>query len=162
MAMNRLGVKYAGALQRGATLHYKVLKNGPVKDLNTGLIWEVKCAGCGLHGDSAYVWSGDGSQETDWDWLDDINAEGGTGYAGHNDWRIPNVRELESIVDYGVDSGPMIDPIFGLTFTVLHWSSTTNQSDSTNAWAVDFNNGSVISGIKSLGLPVRAVRGGPK
>src|SRR5262245_701280 len=39
-----------GALQRGAPLHYQLLKDGTVKDLNTGLIWEVKCADCGgLH-----------------------------------------------------------------------------------------------------------------
>jgi len=87
-----------GTLQRGATLWYNVLTDGMVKDLNTGLIWEVKvechptpCGG--LHDVSnAYPWSGDGSTDTIWDWLDDINAEGGAGYAGHHDWRIPNLR----------------------------------------------------------------------
>ena len=119
-----------GTLQRGASLRYKVLKNGTIKDLRTKLIWEVKCeVGCGgLHDVSnAYVWSGDGAQETIWDWLDKVNAEGGKGYAGHHDWRIPNQRELESIVDYG-RLNPAIDPIFApLTATILdsYWSSTT-------------------------------------
>ena len=36
-----------GTLQRGATLHYKLLKDGTIKDLNTGLIWEMKCTGAG-------------------------------------------------------------------------------------------------------------------
>lgn len=39
-----------GTLQRGATLHYKALEDGTIKDLNTGLIWEMKCSSCGgLH-----------------------------------------------------------------------------------------------------------------
>ena len=151
-----------GTLQRGATLHYKVLKDGTVKDLNTLLIWEVKCSGCGgLHDvTNTYRWSGDGSQETIWDWLEDVNAEGGTGYAGHNDWRIPNVRELQSIVDYGVFS-PAIDPIFDSTAS-FYWSSTTYAVDPSLAWFVGFGVGNVFAVAESFPLFVRAVRGGPK
>ena len=153
-----------GTLQRGATLHYKVLKNGTVKDLNTLLIWEMKCSGCGgLHDVSnLYRWSGDGSQETIWDWLEDINAEGGRGYAGHHDWRIPNVRELLSIVDYGV-FGPVIDPIFDPTDQSFYWSSTTFTGNPPLAWSVNFGFGTVFTFDKSFfSLVVRAVRGGPE
>ena len=153
-----------GTLQRGATLRYKLLKDGTIKDLNTGLIWEVKCSGCGgLHDvGNTYLWSGDGSQETIWDWLDDINTEGGTGYAGHNDWRIPNVRELQSIVNYGLFI-PAIDPIFGPTSASDYWSSTIFV-DPANAWVVVFSDGSVVSASIETGVFhfVRAVRGGPK
>ena len=154
-----------GTLQRGATLHYKLLNNGTIKDLNTGLIWEMKCSGAGcapLHDVSnLYRWSGDGTQETIWDWLEDVNAEGGTGYAGRDDWRIPNVRELQSIVDYGVFFPP-IDPIFGPTAVSLYWSSTTGAVSPSDAWFVIFGLGSVNADGKSNTLSVRAVRGGPK
>src|SRR5262249_33564325 len=74
-----------GSLQFGMSLRYRVLHDGTVRDLNTGLIWEVKCTpGCGgLHdvGNTAYRWSGNGTQDTIWDWLDAVNAEGGQGYA---------------------------------------------------------------------------------
>src|SRR3989442_5172477 len=46
-----------------------------------------------------------------WDWVAAVNAEGGVGFAGYNDWRIPNVRELESIVDYGT-SNPAVAEAF--------------------------------------------------
>jgi hypothetical protein len=104
-----------GALLRGAALRY-LDKSDTIVDLNTRLEWEKKCLSCGgLHQlSSLYVWSADGSQETIWDWIEDINAEnGGKGFAGHSDWRVPNVRELQSIVDYG-RFDPTSDPVFDL------------------------------------------------
>src|SRR5262252_6568341 len=67
-----------GTLQRGATLKYKLLKDGTVKDMNTGLIWEMKCntgAGCpALHDvNTTYLWTGNGATDTIWNWLAEIN-----------------------------------------------------------------------------------------
>jgi len=133
----------------------------------------VQCAGCGgLHDvNKTYPWSGDGSQETIWDWLDAINAEGGTGYAGHHDWRIPNVRELQSIVDYGVFN-LSIEPIFGPTAASSYRSSTTVaiavgsdvsfHSDPSFAWTVDFVSGYVLIAHKGADGFGRAGRGGPQ
>ncbi len=157
-----------GALQRGASLHYQVLSNGTIQDLNTGLIWEVKCQGCGgLHDVSnLYPWSGNGAQVTIWDWLDALNAEGGTGYAGHHDWRIPNVRELQSIVDYGA-LPPTIDPLFGPTAGNLadpfpYVSSTTLPNGPDFVLQVSFIYGSINDNFRNAPLHVRAVRGGPR
>ena len=152
-----------GTLERGATLRYKVLQDGTVQDMNTGLIWEVKCdcPGSLHHVSNTYVWSGDGTQETIWDWLEDINAEGGAGYAGHDDWRIANLRELQSIVDYELFD-PAIDPIFGPTHIFFYWSSTTDATSPSHAWIVYFGGGDVFADAKNGTRPVRAVRGGRK
>src|SRR2546425_3168866 len=149
-----------GTLRWGAPLRYKDNGDGTITDLNTALTWEKKCSCGGLHDvGNVYVWSGDGLQETISDWLDAVNAEGGTGYASHNDWRIPNVRELESIADYGW-SYPSINLAFGPTAPSFYWSSTTGADDDDNAWLVVFDIGFVSDGDKSGPGYVRAVRGG--
>jgi hypothetical protein len=152
-----------GTVQAGAALSYTDNGDGTVTDNNTGLIWEKKGDSGDLHDkDNVYYWSGNGSQETIWDWLDDVNAEGGTGYAGHNDWRIPNVKELQSIVDYNIpDPGLRINPTFGPTVAFNYWSSTSHGLYPTSAWGVAFGGGDVPEGSdKSNSLFVRAVRGG--
>jgi len=149
-----------GTVEAGATLSYVDNGDGTVTDLNTGLQWEKKVTGSScLHCvDDTYRWSGDGSQETIWDWLGDVNTEGGTGFAGHSDWRIPNVKELQSIVIYEVNS-PAIDPVFGDT-GYDHWSSSTIAGGTTNAWSVSLGDGGVFGDDKTVSHVVRAVRGG--
>jgi hypothetical protein len=137
-------------------------------------MWEKKGDNGGLHDkDNVYLWRGNGAQETIWDWLDDVNAEGGTGFAGHNDWRIPNAKELVSIVDYQVS--PAVDAVFNTgcvggcspvtcscTQPGVYWSSTTFILNPANsAWRIGFDAGGMIAGDKATFLDfVRAVRGG--
>jgi hypothetical protein len=161
-----------GNIQAGGALSYVDNGDGTITDLNTGLMWEKKSSDGGLHdSENRYYWSGDGSQETIWDWLDDINAEGGSGFAGYSDWRIPNVKEQQSIVDYGRYYNAL-DPAFdtgcvpGCTVTTCsctaasdEWSSTTRVDWPDYVWAVDFSRGNVNSSPKGSNH-VRAVRGG--
>lgn len=87
-------------------------------------------------------------------------CEGKT-YAGYSDWRLPNVRELMSIVDYSKDTGPAINAAaFPGTRTSTYWSSTTYMQNATLAWRVNFLDGGVNVDLKTLGSYVRCVRGG--
>ncbi len=67
-----------------------------------------------------------------------LNAEN---YLGHSDWRVPNAKELQSIVDYSrsplSSSSAAIDPIFDVSEIVdeagekdypFYWSSTTHEN----------------------------------
>ena len=64
-----------GAVQAGKTLAYTDNFDGTITDLSTGLMWEQKDEAGGLHDkDNLYAWSGDGMQETIWDWLEDVRA----------------------------------------------------------------------------------------
>ena len=83
----------------GATLKYEVCADSlTVADLNTGLLWERKVAGNALCTDflhrteSNCTWG-----QAIGAWIESVKGES---YAGFEDWRLPNVKELQSIVDY--------------------------------------------------------------
>lgn len=159
----------------GPALRYQDNGDGTITDLNTGLMWEKKVAGTsspatlnclvlGLHNvNSDCEWL-----EATGDWINAVNAEGGTGYAGHSDWRVPNIKELQSIVDYR-RVNLAIDPSFpGLTASPgsgtssCYWSSTPTVPDNpVGGWFVDFRSGIVTRNLSGYEFySVRAVRGG--
>jgi len=174
-------VRDDGVVRAGGALRYQNNGDGTITDLNTGLMWEQKIrdivTGKGLH-DVTLVFPWDSAAPTIWDWLEQVNTEGGSGLGGQNDWRIPNVKELQSIVDYGA-SFPAVDPAFNngpgvgacsvaecsLTESAGYWSSTTVDGFSGSAWGVQFGFGIANGDVKSNfsfgnGGHVRAVRGG--
>jgi len=125
--------------------------DGTVTDNCTGLMWQK---------DSADV-NADG-QLTDQDhvrWCQALAYCENLSFAGHDDWRLPNVRELESIVDYG-GRIMAIDPVFG-ALSMPYWSSTSSAALPDDAWAVFFVVGSVNGYGKEGDHHVRAVRNAP-
>lgn len=147
-----------GACQAGCPMAGRFVDHGDgtVTDTCTGLMWQK---------DTADV-NGDGTVSPEWGggdrvpWAEAVAYCENLSFAGHDDWRLPNVRELQSIVNYG-RWDPAIDPAFG-AFSDWYWSSTTNARYAGYAWLVEFFDGNVFqAGIKGLHYYVRAVRSGP-
>jgi len=76
-----------------------------------------------------------------WDLVDEANANE---LAGYSDWRMPNVVELESILDYG-QVAPAIDTtVFSSAPASYTWCSTS-YSNSTKAFAVHFGDATLAA-----------------
>ena len=167
----------AGLAQAGQAGSCRYLNNGDgtVSDLNTGLMWEMKTTTAGVHDVSnTYAWTSevtipDGGAFT----LFLATLNGGTSsngvstsgcFAGHCDWRLPIIEELNGIVDLsapGCGTGsPCIDPTFGPTQFYYYWSATTDAGGADSAWTVYFGNGGAFGDSKTGGSYVRAVRSG--
>ena len=107
--------------------------DGTVTDSSTGLQWSRDDSGVGLDWEDALAW------------VQEKNAEA---YLGHNDWRLPNVKELQGIVDYSrapaATGSAALDPVFGITAITneagepdypAFWSGTTHASGSATSGA---------------------------
>lgn len=146
-----------GALQKGVSLpspRFKDNSNGTVTDNLTGLMWfkNTNIAG------AAKTW-----QEA----LDSVNVLDGSGIYGYSDWRLPNRRELRSLIDHSefrpaLPAGhpfenlpDMADPTTGSDF----WSSTTDPYTFEFAWYADMYDGDVYVDAKTVSHFVWPVRG---
>jgi len=76
----------------------------------------------------------------------------------YSDWRLPNIKEILSIVDFAV-TNPAIYSEFP-TQSAFYWSSTSHTQNYYKAWGVEFDFGSTANKEKILLHYVRAVRGG--
>lgn len=90
----------------------------------------------------------------------DLDCTQACGFAGHRDWEIPNIKKLESIVDYS-EFNPAINPSFpGATVPGSYWSATKFTRIPDVAWSVNFSDGNDLGGRKTNPLLARAVRNG--
>jgi len=140
-----------GAYQAGCPTEGRFTDNGngTVTDNCTGLMWQKATADV----------SGNGSigDEDRPDWQAALEHCESLSLADHDDWRLPNVRELQSILDYG-RAGPAIDPVFGAV-SAYYWSSSVVADVPGYSWVVQFGVG-YINAIDGRGarFHVRAVR----
>lgn len=126
--------------------------NGTITDNLTGLVWQ-KCS-MGQNNDGTC--SGGATTAT---WVNAISYCENLVLGGQSDWRLPNVRELESLVDFSRVT-PSINNIFPATVAHAYWSSSTRVNNTNNAWYVVFNNGLMSYYNKNNSFYVRCVRGG--
>jgi hypothetical protein len=124
------------------TSRFTVNNNGTLSDSKTGLMWK-KCSegqsgtDCSVGGAAAYTWQLALQQAQ--------TVNNGGGFAGYSDWRVPNVKELLSIVEE-----QCVEPSINLTVfpnapSNRFWSSSPYAGYSYYAWFVYFDYGYSVS-----------------
>ena len=118
--------------------------DGTISDLATGLMWQQTDNGSGMDWEHALAYA---------------QTQNNANYLGHNDWRLPNTKELQSLVDYtrspyatnSANVGPAINALFSCTGILndggkadypYYWTSTSAMSIANgsypSAWYVAF------------------------
>jgi hypothetical protein len=105
--------------------NFKDNKNGTISDLATGLMWQQSDSKEAMSWKDALAWAQQKNQEH---------------YLGYSDWRLPNAKELQSIVDYSRSpqktNSAAINPLFevsqikdecGKRNYPFYWTSTTHK-----------------------------------
>lgn len=98
--------------------------DGTITDSASGLMWSQDDSGTGLNWEEALAW---------------VATQNAANYLGYSDWRLSDIKELQSIVDYtrspDTTDSAAIDPLFnatsitneaGQTDYPYYWSNTTH------------------------------------
>jgi len=124
-----------GNLSYGVNL-FQNNNDGTISDLATGLMWQQTDNGSGMDWEHALAYA---------------QTQNAANYLGHNDWRLPNAKELQSIVDYTrspyatntANVGPAINALFSCTGILndggkadypYYWTSTSAMSMANGAY----------------------------
>ena len=111
--------------------------DGTISDLATGLMWPQADNGTGMDWKHALAYA---------------QTQNNANYLGHNDWRLPNTKELQSLVDYtrspgatnAANAGPAINALFSCTGILndggkadypYYWTSTSAVPNANGTYA---------------------------
>jgi len=115
-------------------------EDGTISDHATGLMWQKG-------GSDRYI-----SYEGALAYVEELNRQT---FAGHDDWRLPTIDELTSLLEpEKLSNDPYIDPIFD---EEQWWCWSSDKRESGGAWVVNLGYGLVYRGV-NVGYYVRVVR----
>ena len=128
--------------------------DGTVTDKDTGLMWK-RCSEGFTNNDCTA-----GAASITEDWQDALVAAEAAIFASHSDWRLPNRKELTSLVNRACSAPAINETLFPATLSEFYWASSPVAAHATNAWTVNFTSG--FDGVIGKHIPgsVRLVRAG--
>ncbi len=114
-AKNTKYVRYVRGNTSYGKNNYKDNGDNTITDQATSLMWSKDDSKVGLDWPGALAW---------------VQAQNAANYLGHNDWRMPDSKELESIVDYTRSPATTGTPAIDVTF--FNSTSMTNEAGQTD------------------------------
>lgn len=142
------------------TEDFDIHADGTVTHKPTGLMW-MRCSLGQTWDGSTSSCTGSASTHT---WQGALQAaevwNAGGGFAGHTDWRLPNIKELESIVEERCYSPAIHGSAFPGTSSSVFWSSSSYALNPGNAWTLYFGSGGADGSGKGGSGQFRLVRAG--
>ena len=146
---------YCSALLSGEVERFTfvgaVVAEPQTRDNATGLVWQTCTVGqsgptCG--GNGVYM-----------SWQDALHVCQTLAWGGHDDWYLPNAKELISILDIRKSQISVDAAAFPHTsMQAYYWTSTTVTGNPKNAWTAYYGDGKIVDSKKTMTFLVRCVR----
>ena len=132
--------------------------DGTITDRKTGLMWKQCSEGqsgadCASGRAETFTWQQALQQ------AQAVNSSGG--FAGFSDWRVPNIKELSSLVEHQCAEPAINLTRFPNTLRVGFWSASVVAGDSYYGSGVHFNGGKTERNANYSGYKLRLVRSVP-
>ena len=131
-------------------------------DWNTNTRFDVVSAGSNVYDTlTGLMWTQNANMDGQKSRANAITYCNGLVWGGYSDWRLPNINELNSLVDLS-EFNPVLPNghPFSDVQADIYWSSSSVASDTSQAWYVDMEVGTAIYSAKSSIEYVWAVRSG--
>ena len=116
--------------------------NGTITDNLTGLVWQK------VPNTNALTWE------------DALNYAENLSLAGENNWRLPNIKELQTLAEVSLTNPCINTNFFAVSGAKKYWSSTSLPNQTTKAWYLDTQFGITTYDLKSVPYYVICVSGG--
>lgn len=138
---------------------FTVADDGTFTDTTTGLMWQTCSYGQNYaDGDCTGL-------EKASDWEGALAQAGESTVAGYTDWRLPNVKELESLVEQSCINPAVNTAVIKGVLARDYWTSTPNLQAFDSVFGVEFYLGEMRSITKNPGdtdIYARFVRDAPR
>ncbi|HRI01863.1 MAG TPA: DUF1566 domain-containing protein [Saprospiraceae bacterium] len=121
--------------------HFTDNRDGSITDHLTGLLWQKIPNPDSLSWEEALLYAESLS------------------LAGYSDWRLPNIKELQSINDESIINPSLNKSYFGVTASNKYWSSTTLPNQTSKAWYLNTQYGITTYDTKTIKHYLICVRG---
>lgn len=142
---------------------FELLAEGLVRDNRTDLVWDRCSIGQDMDGEGEKITCNGEAQPMGWnEALQRVRELNEQNYRGHDDWRMPNIKELLSIMERRCGM-PVLDVrVFPNQNPEPIWSSTSYQWDgrTDHAWTLQMEMGQMLNWSKNDPARMRVVRGG--
>jgi len=143
---------YSSVPETAAEDQFKKIDGGIAWHTVTNLMW-MRCA-------IGQTWDGSdclGEAQT-YTWKEALQLSVGYEFLGSKNWRLPNLKELNSITEQACVRPSVDENVFSNTPSDDFWTSTPSGLDPTRAWVVAFFNSSTSIKQKDRSIYVRLVR----
>ncbi|MCF6438995.1 DUF1566 domain-containing protein [Pseudoalteromonas luteoviolacea] len=116
---------------------FVINSDGTVCDTKTDIMWQRCTFGFVYNAETESC----DNKEQQLSWQQALTAANNSRLGGHDDWQLPNVKELATIVERSCEDPAINETVFLGNHSGNYWTSTTNVKDISRAWTYQFADG---------------------